>query len=155
MPNIELIMNEAIKLLKNGMCMRGELILDTNVTYDHILGMWNFHKLIVRPEYTPIVEPSLEIVRIFGKYYKKYKIIEDTFTAHTNCTDNHLIMFAIPNSDQVLLCYKCIRRLNKKINPYIRIFFPKNKLDSKTFNLKFIPDKHVRINYFSGNNFHS
>jgi hypothetical protein len=151
MPNISLLIDEAVALLKNGMCLRGELILTSNVTYDNILAMWNFHKLIVRPDYAPIIEPNLEIIRILGNYYKKYKIIKDTFTAHTNSLDNHLIMFAIQNSDQVLLCYKSIRRLNKKINPYIRIFFPKSKLDPKTFNLKFIPDKNVRIAYFSGN----
>ena len=131
------------------MCCRADLELDCDIGYNDILAMWNFHKLIVRPEYAPIIEPSLDLVRIFGRYYNRYSIIKDSFTAHTETDTDHVMMFVIKNSDQVLLCYKSIRRLKKKINPYVRIFLPKKNVDLKTFNIDSIPDKFVKIIYFS------
>ena len=149
MPNIKLLIDETIEIIKEGMCCKGDLELDINVCYNDILGMWNFHKLIVRPEYAPLPNFSLDIIKKFEKYYRRHSIIKDSFTAHTETDVDHVIMFALGNSDEVLFCLKSIRRLRKKINPYVRIFFPKKKLDTKTFNLGYIPNKTIRITYFS------
>jgi len=149
MPNVQLLIDEALSVIKTGFCCRADLELDFCIKYDEILGMWNFHKLIVRPEYAPIIEPSLDLIKLFSKYYNRHSIIKDTFTSHTNTDTDHVIMFVINNSDQVLLCYKSIRRLKKKINPYIRIFLPKKNVDLKVFNIEYIPNKMIKILYFS------
>lgn len=149
MPNVQLLIKEALSVIKTGFCCRADLELDCCIKYDEILGMWNFHKLIVRPDYAPIINSSLDVVRIFGKYYNRHSIIKDTFTAHTNTDIDHVIMFVLKDSDQVLLCYKSIRRLKKKINPYIRIFLPKKNVDLKVFNIEYIPNKIIKILYFS------
>ena len=149
MPNIQLLIEEAIKIIQVGMCCKGDLKLDIDVGYNDILGMWNFHKLIVRPEYAPLPNFTLDIIKQFEKYYKRHSLIRDSFSAHTSTDEDHVIMFAIEKSDQVLLCLKSIRRLKMKINPYVRIFFPKKKLDIKTFDLNFIPKNTIRMTYFS------
>ena len=114
MPDVKLLIDEAISVIKTGFCCKASFELDCYIGYQEILAMWNFHKLIVRPEYAPIIEPSLELVRLFGRYYNRYDIIRHSFTAHTDTDIDHVMMFVIKNSDQVLLCYKSIRRLKKK-----------------------------------------
>jgi hypothetical protein len=149
MPNIKLLIEETISIIKVGMCCKADLELDKVIRYEDILNMWNFHKLIVRPEYAPLPNFSLDVMRELGKYYKRYPLIKDSFTAHTDTNIDHVLMFALEDSDQVLFCFKSIRRLKQKINPYIRIFFPKANLDTKTFNLDYIPNKMIKILYFS------
>ena len=149
MPNIKLIMDEVKKIVAYSLCYMEDLKLDKYTDYQHIIGMWNFHKLISPHHNKSNLIVNEKNIKLFGGYYQKHKFIRDCFSAHTNAVNNHLILFYIKDNENVLLCYKSKRRKEKGIDPYLRLIIPLRQFNIRMLNINDIGDKVVRMLFFA------
>jgi len=147
MPDKELVMKEVKDIVTKNLCFMNDLKLDKYTDYNHIIGMWNFHKLMLTN--IKIKKFNESKIRLYGTYYKKYKFIRDSFEAHTKAKNNHIILFYIKDNSKVLLCYKSKRRKDKSINPYLRLVLPLKQFDIKSFNLEDVKDTVIRMLFFA------
>lgn len=148
MPNKELVMKEVKDIVTKKFCFARDLELDKYINYESIVGMWNFHKLMLADR-KKIKKYNESKIRLFGAYYKKYSFIRDTFHSHTLAKNNHIILFYIKDNKNVLLCYKSKRRKEKGISPYLRLMLPLKQLDIKSVNLTDVKDKVIRMLFFA------
>ena len=140
------IINEKIsELLSKPSIMQLNLDLSIQPTYDHILNLWNYHKVTNkryrhsynRPAYNP------DFIRKIIKYRYYYSDnVKQIFDAHVSCPDDNLLLIYIKDEDKFLILLKINNYEKDRKNPFISAILP---LQNVTLNNDILDVKEKRV----------